>query len=66
LFVAVAVATEKILSLTKHFAKHKKDVASFRGYQAILTNRRKMLQYLKRKNLEEYHLVVEKLGLKIK
>jgi small subunit ribosomal protein S15 len=50
--------------LTKHFAVHKKDKASQRGYQVLIAKRRSMLQYLRRKNVNEYNNIVQELGLK--
>ena len=44
--------------------EHKKDKHSRRGLQAMIERRRKLLKFLKRKNFEEYKLLIDKLGLK--
>ncbi len=62
--VQIALLTERIKELTKHFEVHRKDNHSRRGLLKIVARRRKLLDYLKRTNIEEYHKIVERLGLR--
>lgn len=62
--VQVALLTERINSLTEHFKIHKKDVHSRRGLIKMVNARRKLLQYLKRKDEERYKNLIERLGLR--
>mmetsp|Transcript_33687 Transcript_33687/g.32158 ORF Transcript_33687/g.32158 Transcript_33687/m.32158 type:complete len:153 (-) Transcript_33687:459-917(-) len=61
--VQIAVMTEDIKNLARHFTIHKKDKASGRGFQMLLSRRRKMMKYLQGKDFEEYRSVVISLGL---
>jgi len=61
--VQIAVATEKILNMVRHTALHKKDKASNRGFQMMVARRKKMMQYLKRTDFEQFKLVVGALNL---
>lgn len=62
--VQIALLTDRISSLTEHFKTHKKDVHSLFGLQALSNQRKKLLKYLERKNLEAYKTVVEQLKLR--
>ncbi len=62
--VQVALLTARILQLTPHFQKHKKDVHSRRGLLRLVNQRRKLLSYLKRKDVERYRNLIERLGLR--
>ena len=62
--VQIALLTQRINELTEHFKVHKKDNHSRRGLLKMVSRRRKLLDYLKRKNINEYHTIIEKLGLR--
>ncbi|HHJ37944.1 MAG: 30S ribosomal protein S15 [Methylothermaceae bacteria B42] len=62
--VQVALLTHRINQLTPHFQQHKKDVHSRRGLLRLVNQRRKLLAYLKRKDVERYRNLIEKLGLR--
>jgi len=60
----VAVLSAKISSLQSHQQTNKKDLHSRRGLVAMIEKRRKLLQYLKRKDFSRYNLVIEKLRIR--
>ncbi|MDO9450355.1 MAG: 30S ribosomal protein S15 [Rugosibacter sp.] len=62
--VQVALLTARINDLTGHFKAHTKDHHSRRGLLKMVSQRRKMLDYLKRKNAESYRALIERLGLR--
>ena len=62
--VQVALLTQRINELTEHFKVHKKDNHSRRGLLKMVARRRKLLDYLKRKNISEYHAIIKKLKLR--
>ena len=62
--VQVALLTQRINELTEHFKVHKKDNHSRRGLLKMVSRRRKLLDYLKRKDINEYHTIIERLGLR--
>ena len=62
--VQVALLTTRINELMLHFKTHKKDNHSRRGLLKIVSERRSMLDYLKRKDIARYHQVIERLGLR--
>ena len=62
--VQVAIFTEKIKQLTEHLKTHKKDEHSRRGLLKMVGKRRRLLDYLSRKNKEIYDALVKKLGLR--
>ncbi len=62
--VQVALLTNRINHLTGHFGEHKHDFHSRQGLLRMINRRRKMLDYLKRKNLTGYQNLIEKLGLR--
>lgn len=62
--VQVAVLTERILNLTEHLKMHKKDFHSRRGLLIMVGQRRRLLDYLKRKEKGRYEGLIERLGLR--
>lgn len=62
--VQVAVLTERINYLTEHFRAHHKDHHGRRGLLKMVGQRRRLLDYLKRTNVEEYRRIVADLGLR--
>ena len=62
--VQVALLTARINDLTNHFKAHVKDHHSRRGLLKMVSQRRKMLDYLKRTNAEKYKTLIERLGLR--
>ena len=62
--VQVALLTARINDLTGHFKAHVKDHHSRRGLLKMVSQRRKMLDYLKRKNADGYRALIERLGLR--
>lgn len=61
--VQIAVMTEKIVNLARHFTVHKKDKHSQRGFLMLLAQRRKMMKYLKTYDFDGYKHTVKSLGL---
>jgi len=62
--VQIALLTQRINELTQHFKIHKKDNHSRRGLLKMVSRRRKLLDYLKRKDINEYHTIIERLGIR--
>ena len=62
--VQVAVLSERIGNLTEHLKTHKSDFASRRGLLMMVGRRRRLLDYLRRKNQSRYQTVIERLGLR--
>jgi small subunit ribosomal protein S15 len=62
--VQVAILTERINDLTGHFRSHPKDHHGRRGLLKMVGTRRRLLNYLKRKDLEGYRALIEELGLR--
>ncbi|OGU36463.1 MAG: 30S ribosomal protein S15 [Ignavibacteria bacterium GWB2_35_6b] len=62
--VQVALLTEKINTLTDHFTAHKKDHASRRGLMMMVGKRRRLLDYLQRKDIERYRTIIKELNLR--
>jgi small subunit ribosomal protein S15 len=62
--VQIALLTQRINELTEHFKVHKKDNHSRRGLLKMVSRRRKLLDYLKRRDINEYHTIIERLGLR--
>ncbi len=62
--VQVALLTAHITHLTPHFAEHKKDNHSRRGLLRMVNQRRKLLDYLKKKDVARYRSLIERLGLR--
>lgn len=61
--VQIALFTHKITQLTKHLTEHKKDHSSRRGLLRMVSLRRRLLNYLKRKNIKRYKKVTKELEL---
>ncbi|MBC7796496.1 MAG: 30S ribosomal protein S15 [Pyrinomonadaceae bacterium] len=62
--IQIALLSQRISELTEHFRTHKKDNHSRRGLLKMVSQRRSLLDYLKRKDIEQYHTIVERLGLR--
>jgi small subunit ribosomal protein S15 len=62
--VQIAILTERITYLTEHFKVHKKDHHSRRGLLKMVGQRRRLLDYLKKKDIERYRVIIEKLGIR--
>jgi len=62
--VQIALLSERISYLTEHFKTHKKDHHSRRGLLKIVSQRRQLLDYVKKRNAERYRQIIEKLGLR--
>ncbi len=62
--VQIALLSERITYLTEHFKSHKKDHHSRRGLLKLVGQRRQLLNYLKRKSIDRYNVVIERLGLR--
>ena len=62
--VQVALMTERINHLTEHFQVHKKDHHSRRGLLKLVGQRRRLLDYLKEKDIERYRNLIKELGIR--
>jgi small subunit ribosomal protein S15 len=62
--VQVALLSARITDLTEHFKMHVKDHHSRRGLLRMVSRRRKLLDYLKRSDVEQYRKLIERLGLR--
>lgn len=62
--VQIAILTERINNLTDHFKSHKKDNHSRRGLLKMVSQRRRLLDYVKSKNEERYQGIIKKLGIR--
>ena len=62
--VQVAILSERITSLTDHFKTHAKDHHSRRGLMMLVGQRRRLLDYLKLKDVQRYRGLIEKLGIR--
>ncbi|MCI8380076.1 MAG: 30S ribosomal protein S15 [Lachnospiraceae bacterium] len=62
--VQIALLTERITELTEHLKVNKKDHHSRRGLLKMVGQRRNLLEYLKKKDLEAYRNLIERLGLR--
>jgi len=62
--VQIALLTERINGLTEHFKSHVKDFHSRRGLLVMVSQRRKLLDYLKRKDADKYRGLIERLNLR--
>ena len=62
--VQVALLSARITELTEHFKTHVKDHHSRRGLLRMVSRRRKLLDYLKRANVEQYRKLIDRLGLR--
>ena len=62
--VQVALLSKRIADLTEHLKKHKHDHHSRRGMQLMIGDRRRLLDYLKRVDINRYRSLIERLGLR--
>ena len=62
--VQIAILSERIANLTEHFKEHKKDNHSRRGLLKMVSQRRRLLDYLKDRDTDRYQSIVETLGLR--
>ena len=62
--VQIAILTTRINSLTEHMRTHKKDYASRRGLLALVSRRRRLLDYLRRGNPQRYLDIIGRLGIR--
>jgi small subunit ribosomal protein S15 len=62
--VQVAILSSRIATLTEHFKTHKKDNHSRRGLLKLVAQRRKLLDYVKRKDESRYQSLIQRLGLR--
>jgi small subunit ribosomal protein S15 len=64
--VQIAMLTKRILQLTEHLKVHKHDESSRRGLLKLVGQRRRFLAYLRKKDLQHYQAIVQKLNLRSK
>ncbi len=62
--VQIAILSERINNLTEHFKHHKKDFHSRRGLLMLVGRRRRLLSFLKKKDISKYETILEKLSLR--
>jgi len=62
--VQIALLSSRITELTEHFRTHKKDHHSRRGLLKIVGQRRRLLDYLKKKDVERYRAIISRLGIR--
>jgi small subunit ribosomal protein S15 len=62
--VQIALLSERIRYLTEHFKIHKRDHHSRRGLLKLVGKLRRLLNYLKENNVEQYRMIIDKLGLR--
>ena len=62
--VQVALLTDRIIHLTEHLREHKHDFATRRGLLKLVGQRRRQLRYLAKKDVERYHTLIQRLGLR--
>lgn len=62
--VQIAILTARINELTEHLKVHKKDKHSQRGMLKMVGQRRQLLNYLQKKDIERYRAIIQKLGLR--
>ncbi len=62
--VQVAILTERIANLTEHFKTHAKDNHSRRGLLKLVSQRRRLLDYVKSVEAERYNAIIQRLGLR--
>ena len=62
--VQVSILTERIKNLTEHLKEHRKDFHSRRGLLVMVGQRRRLLDYLKRKNEDRYQELIKSLGIR--
>lgn len=62
--VQIAILTERIRNLTEHMKEHKKDLGSRRGLLKMVSQRRKLLDYVKNMDEKRYKAIIEKHGIR--
>jgi small subunit ribosomal protein S15 len=62
--VQIALLTERIVYLTEHFKTHKKDHHSRRGLLKLVSRRRRLLDYVRGKDVERYRKIISELGIR--
>ena len=62
--VQIALITEKIRSITEHLKTNKKDNSGRRGLIVLVSQRRKLLNYIKKNSISEYKAIIEKLNIR--
>lgn len=62
--VQVALLTKRIERLTQHFGSHRGDIHSRRGMMKLISQRKRLLQYMRHKNVERYRNTIAALGLR--
>ena len=62
--VQIAILTARIIELTEHLKQHKKDNHSRRGLLKMVGQRRSLLDYLQKKDVERYRALIAKLGIR--
>ncbi|HPV15242.1 MAG TPA: 30S ribosomal protein S15 [Candidatus Cloacimonadota bacterium] len=62
--VQVALLTKRINSITEHLKEHSKDFSTRRGLLKLIGQRRRLLDYLKRKEIERYRQLIKALGIR--
>lgn len=62
--VQVAILTDRIRELTEHMKTHKKDFHTRRGLLMLVGQRRRMLSYIKKNNIDDYRQLIAKLGIR--
>ena len=62
--IQVALLTQRINSLVKHFAEHKKDFGSRAGLLKLVGQRKRLLEYIKKNDFSRYEKLIQKLGLR--
>jgi len=62
--VQIALLTDRIMYLTEHFKVHKKDHHSRQGLLKLVGQRRSLLDYLKKKDINQYRMILKELGLR--
>ena len=62
--VQVAILTERIRNLTEHLKVHKKDNHTRRGLMMLIGKRRGLLKYIKNRDIEEYRVLIKRLGIR--
>jgi len=62
--IQIAILTKRIENLTEHFKKNKKDHGSKKGLYEMVSRRKKLINYLKKKDPKSYQNLIEKLGIR--
>jgi len=60
----IALLTERIANISKHLQENKKDFSTHRGLMQLVGQRKRLLSYLQKNNLEGYRALIEKLGIR--